>query len=182
MFLTYYYKRIILYDFLNKFKYTNINQMPNIKKIVLYFNYKKIDFKTLLLSSMALELLTFQKSIIIKSKKINIKLKFKIGSPVGCKITIRKKNIDIFFLKLLTNDILNKNLYITKISNEKLTLNLKITNVLKFAELEKHYNMFKKLSSLNITIITNSNTNKELIFLILSHKIKDCKCNSIGRV
>jgi len=173
MFLTYYYKKIILYDFLNKFKYTNINEMPNIKKIILYFNYKKIDLKTLLLSLIVLELLTTQKSIMIKSKKINVKLKFKIGSPIGCKITIRKKNIYIFFFKLLTNDILNKNLYTTKINNERFSLNLKITNILKFTELDKYYNIFKKLSSLNITIVTNSNTNKELIFLVLSHKLKN---------
>lgn len=170
MFLIYYYKKIILYDFLNKFKYNNINQIPYIKKIILYFNYKKIDFKLLLISLMVLELLTFQKSRITKSKKINIKLKIKIGNPVGCKITLRKKSIYFFFDKLFFNDIIKKKLYTLKINSKKFTINLKIKNILNFIELKKHYNILKNLYFLNVTIVMHSNTNKELIFLLLSYK------------
>ena len=72
--INYYYNNIVKYDLINKFYYKNIKQLPKIKKIILNFNFKRQNFKNLMSSLIALELISNQKPIFIKSKISNITL------------------------------------------------------------------------------------------------------------
>ena len=63
-----YYNNIVKYDLINKFYYQNITQLPKIKKIILTFNFKKQTLKNLMSSLIALELISTQKPIFVKSK------------------------------------------------------------------------------------------------------------------
>ncbi len=60
-FLTYFCKKTLNYELLNKFNYKNTKKLPKIKKIVLNFGCKTTDIKHLAASLLALELITCQK-------------------------------------------------------------------------------------------------------------------------
>ena len=105
------YKNIISYDLLTKLHYKNIFQIPKITKICLNIGFKKanIEKKKLINILVLLKLITNQKPIVTQSKKNNILLKIKKNSIIGCKVTLRKKNIFIFLEKLIIFIIPNIN-------------------------------------------------------------------------
>ena len=79
-----------------------------------------------------------------------------------------------FFLKLITEILPNlKNFeginFKKSITNSNFSFTLK--NLVTFKELETYFYLFEKLPPLNITIITNTSTKKELFFLINSFKL-----------
>jgi len=93
-----YYQNIITYDLLTKYNFKNIFQIPKITKICLNIGFKNanIEKKKLINILVLLKLITNQKPIATQSKKNNIFLKIKKNSIIGCKVTLRKKNI-LFF-------------------------------------------------------------------------------------
>ena len=95
-----YYKRIIRYDLLNNFLFINQKKISKIKKITLNFGYKKSNFKQLIAGLLALEFISFKRGKLTKSNQINIILKIKKGTPVGCKVVLRKNFMYLFYLKL----------------------------------------------------------------------------------
>jgi large subunit ribosomal protein L5 len=163
------------YNLINKFFYTNIKKLPKIKKIVLSFKCKTTDIKNLTSSALILELISNQKSTLTFTKKSNIAIKLKKGTPVGCKITLR--NIKLFnFIEQILIEIFplikNFNGLITKISNNNFSFTLKSSNILHDNEIKKHYYLFHFLPQLiNITIIFNKVNEKELIFILKSIKL-----------
>lgn len=172
-FLTNYYKNIVKYDLLNKFIYKTPYNIPKIQKIILNFNYKKQNLKILITSLLALELISSQKSMILKSKISNITVKLRKGNPIGCKLTLRNYRIPTFLAKLIQN-IYIKSKIITLFQNNKFlntTISFQLKNILIFPELEAHYQFFKNISCLNITIVSTPTTTKEFFFLLKNYKI-----------
>ena len=169
-----YYNNIVKYDLINKFYYQNITQLPKIKKIILTFNFKKQTLKNLMSSLIALELISTQKPIFVKSKISNITLKIRKGQPVGCKLTLRKSKVNFFIFKLWNDFFYSKN-YVEKnikIKTSNISVfSFQIQNSLIFSELETNYQIFKQLTKLNITIVCTSKTFKELKFLLKSYKL-----------
>lgn len=161
----FYYNYIVAYDSLNKFNYKSIKNIPKVNKIVFSFIYKNPNSKNILISLFILKILTLQKGFLLKSKKINIKLKIKKGSPIGCKVTIKKKNLYTIFFILISkiNIIINNN-------NSK-TFDFNLKKLLIFEELSNYYYYLNYLSSLKITLVTNSKNSEELRFLAKSFKI-----------
>jgi large subunit ribosomal protein L5 len=173
-FFEYYYENIVKYDLLNKFQYKNVNQIPKFKKVILNFGCKKSDFKSLLCSLMALELITTQKAMFTYSSVPDVSFKVKKGNPVGCKITLRKTLMYVFFTRLVS-EIFPKlkqfnGFKIKNINSEIKTISFKFKSSLIFPELENQYQYFNKLPCLNITIITNVTKLDELCFLLKSFK------------
>ena len=169
-FLKHYNNNIVKYDLINKFYYNKETVVPKIKFIILTFDFKKYDFKQLLTSLTALELITNQKATFIKSRKPNISLKIRKGHPIGCKILIRRYKKDTFLSKLLDITMVNKK--IVRQEYTKLTLfSYSISNVLIFSELEKNYQFFKLLKTLTVSIGTTPIDYNGFIFLLRSYKI-----------
>ena len=166
--LTQYKDNIVKYDLINTFNYKLSTKLPKIEHITLTFKLKRPNFKMLNSAMVTLTLLTSQKSKLTQSKVSNISLKIRKGQPVGCKVTLRKKKMNIFMFKILNKIILNE-LFKTTKSNNLFSLN--IQNVLIFSELEKNYQFFKDLPCLNIYIKTTNCTFNELKYLINSYKI-----------
>ena len=166
-----YYENIVKYDLLNKFQYKNIQQLPKLKKITLSLRCKTSDFKQLFSSLIALELITSQKSIINKSKVSNVSFKIRKGNPVGCKLTLRKKNMYNFFTKILLQ-LLPHSKLINKLSNKnvKNSISFEFNKILFFPELENQYQFFNKLLNLHVVIVTSSKSYDELKFLLNSFK------------
>jgi len=167
--IEYYYKKIIAYDLINKFHYKNVKKIPKVKEIVLNYNSKNPELKELVASLISLKLLSTDKNIVLtKAKKSNISIRIKIGQPVGCKITLKNKKMYEFFSKLLSEILPNlKNLKETKLNKKKYqTKNFSFT-----LKLETNFYLFNSLPPLNINIITNTTTKKELFFLLNAFKI-----------
>lgn len=163
------YENIIIYDLLTKVHYKNIFEIPKITKICLNIGFKNanIEKKKLINIIMFLKLITNQKLMITRSKKNNIFLKIKKNTIIGCKVTLRKNNIYIFLEKFLI--FILPNMYKIKFNtNNKNILNFQIKNILNFFELKTEFLKFKKIPSIDISIHTNSQNNKEFFLLLNS--------------
>src|SRR5688572_3941706 len=139
-----YYNQILKYDFLNKFNYKNINQIPKIKKIILNFNCKNFDVKKIAIAILALELITAQKSTVTKSKKVSINLKIRKGHPVGCKVILKKDKLENFLLKLLNKifpELKNFKGIILR-SHSKNSLSFVLKDLINFNELNSNFYLF----------------------------------------
>ena len=171
--INHYYNQIITYDFLNKFNYKNINKIPKIKKIVLNFNCKNFDIKKIARAILALELISTTKSVVTKSKKISLNLKIRKGHPVGCKVIIKKKNLENFLLKLLNSIFpeLKNFKGLTQQTNNINSFSFSLKDLINFDELNYNFYLFSQIPSLNITLIYNTTKPKELIFFLNSLKI-----------
>jgi large subunit ribosomal protein L5 len=169
-----FYNKTLKYELINKFIYKNTKKLPSLKKIILNFGCKNADIKQLASGLLAFELITNQQGKITKTKHSNILFKIRKGNPTGCKITLSKEHSFNFLFKMLV-EILPK---LKKFSGFSISKKIKknvfsyeLNDSFSFTELENHYYLFNSLPKLNITIITNSNTKKEMIFLLKSFKL-----------
>lgn len=167
-----YYKNIIVYDLINKFNYSTLNEIPYLTKIVLNFGLKKKNIKSIVSRLLALELIGGQKSKITFSSVSNVTLKIRKGNPVGCKITLRKHSMYTFLSNLILNILPKikqfKNFYYKNLTSDSFSFRLK--NLFLFIELETYYEFFKDLDNLNITLVSNSRTKNEFYYLLRSLK------------
>ena len=167
-----YQRQILKIDCLNKFNYKNVNEIFKIKKIILNFNCKNYDIKKLSVAVLALELITVKKSTMTKSKKISsINLKIKKGQPVGCKVILEKKKLEIFLFKFL-NKILPELKHFNGLTQtrNKNSFSFSLNDLVNFDELNTNFYLFSSLPTLNIITICNTNSVKELSFLLNSFK------------
>lgn len=160
------------YDFLNKFAYEKISKIPTLLNVTLHFTFKFYNFKLLIMSLVVLEILTGKKGSVMKSKTSNISVKLRKGSPIGCKVVLRKKE-SVKFLSILFDNY--KSVKCAKraiLHKDGLSLSTVITNVLTLPELENNYHFFKNLGSLNVKFVTTATTQNELNFLLKSCKLQ----------
>jgi large subunit ribosomal protein L5 len=180
-FLTTFYSKNLKYELINKFSYDKTNSIPKLKKIILNFGCKTADLKQLSSSLLAIEFITNQKGVMTKTKKSNILFKIRKGNPTGCKIILTKLNAYNFLSKLII-EIFPKLKNFSKIdSNKKIKKNAfsyDLHETFSFKELENHYYFFNNLSKLNITVVTNTKTNREIIFLLKAFQFPISKYNS----
>jgi hypothetical protein len=155
---------------LNKFFYKTTKKFSHIKKIVVSFDQKSIDFKQIIMSNLALEILFLKKSIITTTKKPNLLLKIKKNQPTGCKLIFNNTVLITQVLKLIfeigaTNEY-SINLKIDK--KKFFTLTTNILEVYNFRKLEDYFLLFNKLKNLNVSIVNKIKNNnfKEIKFLI----------------
>lgn len=171
-FLKFYNEKIIKQDFINKFIYSNLNDIPKLKKITLHFSCKNLTIQKFATTILALEIIGSKKCTLTTAKKANILLKIQKGQPSGCKVVLEKKTMYNFLTKLFLKILPKlKNFLGLKIKKTSNTFSFKLNNneiILK--EFENQYPLFSNLTHLDITISTNSKHNKELKFLIKSFK------------
>nr|UXN44320.1 ribosomal protein L5 [Haslea karadagensis] len=172
-FIDYYYEKIIKYDFINKFNYNNLSELPQLKKMILNFSCQNFTIQKFAITLLSLELITTKKGSITLNKNANAYLKIQKGSPAGCQVTLTKKAMYGFLAKLLV-EIFPK---IKNISGLKLkTANNTFfyafpSNTIILTELQEYYPLFNNLPSLNLMVVTTAKTNKELLFLIKSFQL-----------
>nr|YP_010118014.1 ribosomal protein L5 [Phytophthora fallax]QPN54064.1 ribosomal protein L5 [Phytophthora fallax] len=163
------YQNVTIYDLITKLTYKNIFEIPQITKICLNIGFKDANFekKKLINIILLLKLITNQKPNITKSKKNNIFLKIKKNSIIGCKITLRKKNIFFFLEKLLIFVLPNSENINFNLENKNI-LNFQISNILYFFELKTEFLKFRNIPSIDVSIHTNVKINQELFLLLNS--------------
>lgn len=170
-FLENFHNKTLKYELINKFNYQNIKNLPKLKKIILNFSCKTSELKNLSTNLLALKLITKQKGKLTKSKYSNIILKIRKGHPVGCKVTLRKKQMFKFFTKIITKifpKLKNFQEFLFTKKIQKNSFSYQIYDTFSFSELEQNYHIFNNISTLNITMVSNSQTNIELLILLKS--------------
>jgi len=170
-----YIKDIVEHDLMTKFFYKKIKDIPVFKKVVLCFDYKNPSYKQILNSILALNVIGNQSNVtLLLLKKSNVVLKLRSGSPVGCKIILKKLKMLAFlsnlFLILIPQDKNFKGLVIN--SNIKNTISFNLKSLSLFNSLRDQYVLIKDLNSLSVTVTTNSKNLSELIFILKSLKFK----------
>jgi large subunit ribosomal protein L5 len=169
-----YYIKVIRHDLINTFFYTHLNDVPKLKKIILNFGCKSFEIKNIVASLLALELVTDKQAVVTKSKRANIILKIRKGYPIGCMVVLTKSEMYDFFLKLLIEVFPNlkdfRGLNASK-KKEVKSFSLTLMDLINFKDLEKQFYLFANLPPLNIVLVTNTKTRKELMYLLNSFKL-----------
>ena len=160
----YYLNKFIL---ISRFNYKNISEIPQLEKISLSLRVRSSDFNLLISSMMALEVLTNQRSCLVRSKKQHISLKVSKGVPLGAKVTLRKKHLWIFMSKIQK--------YVSYARVNVGSCAFQVDNLMLFKEIEVNYHFFRKLDSLSVVINSSARTYPET--LILLNFLKNCKNN-----
>lgn len=170
-FFNYFCTKTLKFDLINKFYYTDLKKLPNLKQIVLNFSCKTTELKTLATHLIALELITNQKGITTVSRRPNLLLKLRKGNPSGCKVTLRK-TLMINFLSKSFNETFPK---VKNFSGmmihqkvEKNAFSFSVKDTLAFSELAEHYYLFNNLSNLSLSFLTQVNTREEMLFFLKS--------------
>jgi len=173
-FLEHYYKTVVKHDLMNKFCYDNIYEIPKLKKIILNFECKNLKVKTFVATLLSLELITTKSAQLTRANTPHIFLKIQKGQPVGCKVILKKNYMYRFLTRLLTDIIPNFKSFLKLRSVQKNTnffSFILLNNSLNFSEIQEHFNLISKISSLQITLVTNAKTQNELFFLLKSFKL-----------
>lgn len=174
-----YNKKIIKHDLINKFNYTNIKDIPTIKQLTLNFNCQNFNVQKFATTFLALEIIASKKGKATVAKNPNILLKIQKGQPAGCRVTLKKKEIQFFLNKILIEILPKiKNFTGFKIQIQKSTFSFKLlSHEITLQEFEQQYPLFSNLPYLNINVLTNSKNQKELTFLIKATKIPISQVN-----
>lgn len=191
-----YFNNVVKYDLVNKFYYTELDKIPIICEIAVVFRFKELNVKQLSTMLLALELITSKKGQFFVARKGNLFLKIRKGSPVGCKVILRKKEMYDQLLKLV-NEVFLKIKALLKINKNKTKndniISYSLNDNSLFVEIGQNYNLFNGiLTDITITIMGKKINQKGFFFLVESLKQPlslgktqnyfPRKRNSIGRV
>src|SRR5210317_1169937 len=96
------YKEKIIPQMMEKFKYSNVMQVPKLEKIVLNMGLGEAIQNVKVIESGQKELaaITGQKPIVTRARKSIANFKLREGQPIGCKVTLRQKIMMEFFERL----------------------------------------------------------------------------------
>ena len=163
------FKSTIKNKMMEKFKYTNIYQIPKISKIVLNMGIgeAKDDAKILDKAQEELSLISGQRAVKTKAKKAIANFKIREGMSLGVSVTLRNK-IMYEFLDRLINIAIPRIRDFRGLSpksfdgNGNYTLGIKEQII--FPEI--NYDKIDKVRGLNITICTTSSSNSEALELL----------------
>ncbi|CAL4323857.1 50S ribosomal protein L5 [Buchnera aphidicola] len=164
-----FYREKIVPEFLKKFNYTSIMQVPKIDKISLNIgvgdsivNKKKLDC-----AISDLTLISGQKACITRAKKSIAGFKIRKGYSIGCKVTLRGLRKWHFFNKLI-NIVIPRIRDFRGFSRNSFdgfgNYNFGIKEQIIFPEID--YEKIDNIRGFNITIVTTANSNEEALFLL----------------
>ncbi|BFI91121.1 50S ribosomal protein L5 [Enterobacterales bacterium endosymbiont of Anomoneura mori] len=166
-----FYKKKIIGLIFKKLKFKSCMQVPKILKICLNvglgesgFNKKKID-----IASNNLSVISGQKPIITKVKKSIANFKIRQNNSIGCKVTLRGKRMWEFLERLIFVAIPRirdfRGLSLNSFDGNG-NFNIGIKEQIIFPEIE--FDKIDIIKGMNITIVTNSNSDN-LTYLLLSY-------------
>jgi len=161
----------------NIFPYSTLLSQGRINRAVLNFSFRDIDFnkKRALPFFFALELLTKQKCVATLSSKNILYWKLRKGMLVGCKVTLRKKNLNDFFdslalalprmekYKMISAKMLRK--------NDSSMLSISIMEMVFFFQLELGLGINSDVKKMDVHFLFNVLNLEEKIFLLRSKRL-----------
>lgn len=164
-----YYKKTIIPNFLENKIFKNIMEIPKIKKVIINtsFNMSFSNKKNIEEIVNDLTLITSQKPITTKAKKSIAGFKIRKGFIIGCKVTLRKKNMYNFLNKLISfalprirdfKGLSNKSFD----GNGNYSIGIKEYTI--FPEID--YDKITNNKGMDITIVTNAKNDKNAKILL----------------
>ena len=156
------YKETISYDLILKKNIENILEIPKLEKIILNTTSKVIahDKKYIIPGLIALEIISGQKQKTTAAHKSISGFKLRQNQIIGCKVDLRGELMFHFLEKLITivlPRVRNFRGIFFNFFDGKGNLNLGLSSLLIFPELENYFEYFEFIRGINITLVTSNN-------------------------
>ena len=157
------YRNEIVPKMMETLGYKNRMQVPRITKIVINMGVGEAAQDPKILESAVdnLNTITGQKSVITAAKKAISNFKIREGSKVGCRVTLRRRQM-YEFLDRLVNVAMPRIKDFKGVSNDSFddhgNYNIGLREQLIFPEIE--YDKVTKISGMNVTIVTDTEDKK----------------------
>ncbi len=158
------YDDVVVAGMLKRFNYENCMQVPKLEKIVLNMGIGEAVQNSKVLEH-AIEDMTIiagQKPILTRAKKSVAAFKLRAGMPIGCKVTLRGRNMYDFFYRLI-NLALPRVRDFRGLSPKSFdgygNYNMGLREQVVFPEID--YDKIDKLRGFEITITTTAKTDNE---------------------
>lgn len=144
--------------------YKNINEVPQLKKIVINIGVGDAlqDPKRLENATNELATITGQRPVIRRARKSISNFKLRTGMAIGCSVTLRRERMYEFLDRLINVAIPRIRDFRgvpTKSFDGRGNYTLGITEQIIFPEIE--YDKIDKIRGMNITFVTSADTDKE---------------------
>lgn len=159
-----YYHKEVVPELIKTFKYKNIMQVPKLEKIVLNMGLGEAIHNIKLLDTALeeLKIISGQQPVITRAKKSIAAFKLRVGMPIGCMVTLRRKRMYDFYYKLV-NIALPRVRDFRGLSGKALddhgNYSLGIKEHIIFPEID--YDRIDKIKGLNVSVVTTAKTDEE---------------------
>lgn len=153
------YYSLVCQDLLLKENYTNIFQLPSLKKIVVNTtsSHYILDKKNLIPAFLGLELITGQKVKLTCARKSLAPFKIRENQAIGGKVSLRRDSM-YTFLALFNAILLPRLRDFHGISQKSFensgNFSLGFTELLLFPQLENHFELFQNFKGFHVNFIT----------------------------
>lgn len=165
-----YYVQYIVPLMLKTFRYSNINQIPKINKIIVSRALDESSQNSKVLDSLLdeLSIITGQRPFLVRSKKAIANFKLKQNMPVGLVVTLRG-DIMYSFLDRLINLSLPRIKDFSGLNSKSFdkfgNYSLGFSEQLMFPEIE--FDKVVKVQGMNVVIVMNNKGKKDECFFLL---------------
>ena len=163
------YKNNIVPELKDKYKYSNVNEVPKLDKIVVNIGCGDASSNSKMLEAAMADLKTIagQAPVATRAKKSIAGFKLRQGQAIGCKVTLRGRKMYNFLDKLISITLPRVRDF-RGISNKAFdgrgNYTLGLTEQLIFSEIE--YDNVVKVRGMDIVFVTTAKTNEEAYDLL----------------
>jgi large subunit ribosomal protein L5 len=166
-----YYREKIVPELMQQFSYKNVMQVPRVLKVTLNMGVGEAaaDRKVITFAESDMSAIAGQKPLTTYTRKSVAAFKIRDGWPIGCKVTLRRKNMYNFLARLIhvaiprTRDFRG---YSARAFDGRGNYSLGIKEQIIFPEIS--YDAVDKLRGMDITITTSARTDAEGKALLLA--------------
>jgi len=159
-----YYEDSVLPALMDRFKYKNRMQVPQIKKIIVNMGLGEAiqNAKVVESAQQELALITGQWPVLRKARKSIASFKLRAGMTIGCKVTLRRDQMYHFLDKLINvalprvRDFRGVN---PKGFDCRGNFSMGIKEQIIFPEVD--YDKIDKIRGMNVTVVTSARTDEE---------------------
>ncbi len=163
------YQKEVVPGLKSRFGYSNVMQIPEIKKVVINMGVGDATQDAKAIDSAVNDLIAVsgQKPVVTKAKKSIAAFKVRAGMPIGCKVTLRGKRMYYFLDKLFNialpriRDFRGTS---TKSFDGRGNYTLGVRDQLIFPEI--NYDKVDKLRGMDIVIVTSAKNDEEALELL----------------
>ena len=151
-----------------KRKYTNVHQVPRMRKIVVNMGISaSLEKSAIDDATKDLALITGRKPAVSKSRHSIANFKLREGQPIGCRVTLRRDAMYEFFDRLIATALPRirdfRGLSIRSFDGRG-NYSLGVNDQTIFPEIE--LDKIKRQQGMDITIVTSARTNEEAMDLL----------------
>jgi large subunit ribosomal protein L5 len=167
------YKKTVVNQLLQRFKYSSVMQVPRIQKITLNMGVGEAvaDKKIIENAVRDMTMIAGQKPVVTYSTKSIAGFKIREGMPIGCKVTLRGANMYEFLDRLISISIPRIRDFrglSPKSFDGRGNYSIGVKEQIIFPEID--YDKIDALRGMDITITTSARTNEEAKALLEGFK------------